>query len=67
MPSYSEIYERAHVKKCDRCCPDCDSSNTLHFADDEVLVCSSCGFSIEAEDLLSAWIDKISADYDYTY
>ena len=67
MPTYSEIYESAYSKKEDRCCPDCDSYNTLRFADSEVLVCSDCGFSIEAEDLLSAWIDKISADYDYTY
>lgn len=67
MPSFSEIYERAHAKKCARCCPDCDSPNSLRFADEEVLVCSSCGFSIEAEDLQSAWMDKISADYDYIY
>ena len=62
MLSYSEIYENAYCKKCDMCCPDCDSYNSLSYADDEVLVCSDCGYSIEAEDLLSAWIDKISAE-----
>ena len=67
MQTYSKIYERAYCKKEDRCCPDCESDNSLRFADSEVLVCSACGFSIEADDLLSAWIDKISADYDYTY
>ena len=67
MPTYSEIYEKAYAKKCDRCCPDCESSNSLSYADDEVLVCSFCGYSIEADELQSAWIDKISADYDYTY
>ena len=67
MPSFSEIYERAYVKKCDRCCPDCDSSSSLKFADAEVLVCSSCGFSIEADDLQSAWQEKISAEYNDTY
>ena len=67
MISYSEIFEKASAKKYDMCCPDCDSNGTLSYADDEVLVCSCCNFSIEAEELLSAWIQKIEADYDYTY
>lgn len=67
MPTFSEIYERAYAKKTDKCCPDCDSYGSLHFADEEVLVCSTCGFSIEAEDLQSAWQSKIASDCDDTY
>lgn len=67
MVTHSEIYERACAKKSSKCCPDCESSGCLYFADEEVLVCSSCGYSIDAEDLFSAWFDKIASDYDYCY
>ena len=67
MPTFSEIYEKAYKKKCNKCCPDCGSSHSLQYADDEVLVCSECGYSIEVEDLLSAWIEKFEEDCDYTY
>lgn len=67
MPTYSDIYRKAYEKKCNKDCPDCECRNSLRYADDQVLVCKACKFSIEADDLLSAWIDKISAEYDYTY
>lgn len=65
--TYSEIYEKAYCKKLDKCCPDCEGSGTLYFADDEVMVCSSCGYSIEAEDVLPAWVHKFEEACDFTY
>lgn len=56
---YSEIYEKAVEKAENLCCPYCESNGTLEYADDEVLVCNNCKFSVEAEDLQSVWQDKI--------
>lgn len=60
--SYSEIYLMAVEKANGRCCPDCESEGSLHFADEEVLVCDVCQYSIEAEDLEPVWQDKIEDD-----
>lgn len=64
-PSYSEIYEKAMEKADLMCCPDCESQGTLSYADDEVLVCSSCQYSIEAEDLSSAWQEKLEEEMGF--
>ena len=55
----SEIYKKSVEKANAMCCPDCESPGTLEYADDKVLVCSSCGYSIDAEDLQPEWQEKI--------
>lgn len=57
--SYSEIYEKAVEKANAMCCPDCKCEGSLKYADDEVLVCESCRYSIDAVDLQPVWQDKI--------
>lgn len=60
--SYSEIYEKAVEKSNTMCCPDCQSESSLKYADDEVLVCESCQYSIDAVDLQSEWQNKIEIE-----
>lgn len=60
--SYSEIYEKSVEKASSRCCPDCETSGSLQYADSEVLVCSVCGYSIEAEELQPKWQEIIEED-----
>ena len=61
-PTFSELWERAMGKKAMMCCPDCDSVGTLSFADDTVLVCSSCNYSIDEEDLASEWLEILEEE-----
>ena len=60
--TYSEIYEKAVEKANAMCCLDCGCESTLEYADDEVLVCKNCKYSIDAVDLQSEWQDKIEND-----
>lgn len=57
--SYSEIYEKSVEKANAMCCPNCESEGSLKYADDEVLVCESCQYGIDATDLQSEWHEKI--------
>lgn len=59
---YSEIYEMAREKTMKCCCLDCEVDGQLEFADDEVLVCKNCGYSIYAADLQSEWQEKIEEE-----
>lgn len=61
----SEIYREAREKARTKTCPDCGSSYALEYADDEVLVCRFCKYSIEAEDLASEWQDILEEEYDF--
>ena len=66
--TYSEIYEKSLEKKNGMCCPECESEGSLKYADDEVLVCDVCQYSIEAEELQPVWHDKLEDEmgfYDY--
>lgn len=63
--TYSEIYEKSLEKKYEMCCPDCESEGTLKYADDEVLVCEVCQYSIEAEDLQPVWQEKLEDEMGF--
>ena len=56
---FAELWERAMGRKAMRTCPDCDGVGTLEYADDKVLVCSDCGYSIDDEDLAPEWLEKL--------
>ena len=60
---YSQIYEMAVEKADNMCCPDCSSQNSLDYADEDVLVCRCCKYSIDAEDLQSEWQDILEEEY----
>lgn len=57
-----EVYEKSVEKANSRCCPDCEMQGTLKYADETVLVCRSCNYSIEAEDLQPEWQEKIETE-----
>lgn len=63
--SYSEIYENAVEKANAMCCPECESVGSLKYADNEVLVCENCQFSIEAEDLQPEWQEKLENEMGF--
>lgn len=63
--SYSEIYEKAVEKASTMCCPDCESIGSLRYADDEVLVCDSCQYSIDVVDLQSEWQEKLENEMGF--
>lgn len=65
--TYSEIYEKSVEKKNRMCCPKCEKEYSLKYADDEVLVCGACQYSIEAEELQSTWQDKLEDEMDFYY
>ncbi|MBQ2924610.1 MAG: hypothetical protein IJE57_03450 [Anaerotignum sp.] len=56
---FAELWKRAMEKKFKKTCPDCGGVGTLEYADDSVLVCSNCGYSIDDEDLSSEWLEKL--------
>ena len=60
-----ETYEESVEKANSMCCPECESEGTLKYADDEVLVCESCQYSIEAEDLQPVWQEKIEEEQGF--
>ena len=60
--SYSEIYEIALEKAYAMCCPNCQSKGSLKYADEEVLFCESCQYSIDAVDLQPEWQNKIEIE-----
>jgi len=60
---FAEIFELAIEKARNRCCPDCESEHTLNYADDTVLVCSCCDYSIEADELQPEWQEKLEDEY----
>lgn len=61
--TYSEIYLKSLEKANSKTCPDCGSRHALRYADDEVLVCKSCRYSIDAEDLQPEWQEKLEDEY----
>ena len=61
-PKYYPEAER-HARHQD--CPECWGNGTLDYvaADDNVLVCSNCEFSIEDYELGDAWIEAYLNEY----
>lgn len=63
--SYSEIYNLAVEKANSKTCPDCGSIGALEYADDSVLVCRNCQFSIDAIDLQPEWQEKLENELGF--
>lgn len=64
-----KYYPEARKKADKMSCPDCWSDGTMEYAadDDNVLVCESCGYSVEDYDLEDAWIEAYLNEYGVEY
>lgn len=64
--TYLEMYNLAAEKANSLSCPNCESYNSMEYADNEVVVCNVCQFSADVEDLQQEWEDFLQNEYDIT-
>lgn len=65
MISSSEIWEKACSAARRKKCPECESAGVMHAADDSVLVCDDCGYSIDSDDYKDALFERIADEVGY--